>query len=37
MAVRINDDSMAVVINGVTLDTAERQGELWRVTGWPGC
>jgi hypothetical protein len=37
MAVRINDDSMAVEINGVTLDRAERQGERWRVDGWPGC
>jgi hypothetical protein len=35
MAVRINDDSMSVEINCVTLDKAERQGELWRVNGWP--
>lgn len=35
MTVRINDDSMAVVIDGVTRDRAERQGDLWRVDGWP--
>ncbi len=35
MAVRINDASMGVEINGVTLDRAEREGELWRVDGWP--
>jgi hypothetical protein len=35
MAVRINNDSMAVKINGATLDRAERQGALWRVDGWP--
>jgi hypothetical protein len=35
MPIRINDDSMTVEINGVTLDRAERQGDLWRVEGRP--
>jgi hypothetical protein len=34
-AVRIDDDSMMVEINGVILDRADRKGEWWRVGGWP--
>jgi len=36
MAVRINDDSLAVEINGLTPDRAECQGERGRVDSGPG-
>jgi hypothetical protein len=35
MAVRINDDSMSVEVNGEVMSAAGRMNSMWRVTGWP--
>lgn len=34
MAVRINDDSMTLEINGEVVSAAACVGGRWRVTGW---